>query len=423
LDPSSLTWEVIVDNSLLLNRRGFLLTGGTAAAGIAFGCTASGSDTPILQSSLRFHTEICNLLGIRYPILQSGMGGVSGVELAAAVSQSGGLGIIAGGHLPPDEVRNRIHEVRRLTDKPFGVNLLLHSEMWPPVDASLIPDSIIHAVQSKLNRFRRNLGLESTFSRPETRPDYIDEAIEVILEERVPVFSIGLGNPPPKLVNRFHAQGAKVIAMAATVDDAAQLADSGVDAIVAQGHEAGGHRSTWVKRPTSEHAHIGTMTLIPQVAEAVSVPVIAAGGISDGRGIVAALTLGAKGVLMGTRFVACRESLAPDFYKQALVEFDSDSTTVTDAFSGLFARVIRNTFTTEYESSITPVLPGFLQTSAARDIILDAAVHNNRDYFPMWAGQGIGLIRDVPDAGEIVSTLVDEVQFVMRSLIQSPGPV
>jgi nitronate monooxygenase len=405
-----------------LYRQTFLKTGAAAAAGITFGCTRSERDRRNAETVFRFHTDICTLFDIRYPILQSGMGGVSGPALAAAVSQAGGLGIIAGAHLPPDEVRNRIQEYRRFSDRPFGVNLLLHTEMWPPVDATLIPEDVIRTVQSTLNRFRERLGLVQSFIRPETRPDYIDASIEVILEERVPVFSIGMGNPQAELVERFHAQGAKVVAMACTVGDAIQLADAGVDAIVAQGYEAGGHRSTWDKRPTSEHAHIGTMALVPQVVEAVDLPVIAAGGISDGSGIVAALALGARGAMLGTRFVASRESLALDFYKEALVESDSDSTTVTDSYSGLFGRVLRNTFTIEYKASGTPVLPGFLQSSAARDIYAEASARSNREYFPMWAGQGIGMIHGVPDAGEIVRTLVEEVYSVMNSLIQETKP-
>lgn len=232
------------------------------------------------------------------------------------------------------------------------------------------------------------------------------------------MFSIGMGNPPSRLVERFHARGTKVIAMACTVRDARALAISGVDAIVAQGHEAGGHRSTWVKPPSTDHAQVGTMALLPQVVEAVNVPVIAAGGISSGRGIVAALALGAKGALLGTRFVASRESLAREFYKQALVERDSDSTTVTDAYSGLFARVLRNAFTVEYAASGAPVLPGFLQGTAARDIVEAAATREDGDMYPMWAGQGIGSIRDVPYAGEIVRLLVRETRAAMRSLVE-----
>jgi nitronate monooxygenase len=397
------------------NRREFLKAGAATTA-IALGCANPVTAPAGRSGRLRFHTPLCDLLGIEYPIIQSGMGGVGGPELTAAVSRAGGLGILAGAHLPPDDIRRRIHEVRRLCDGPFGVNLLLHTDMWPPVDASRIPDSVVQAAQHALSRFRERLALAPAFTRPATRADHIPGAIEVILEERVPVFSIGLGNPPADLVARFHAQGAKVIAMAATVADAREVAASGVDAVVVQGHEAGGHRSTWVKRPSAEHAHIGTMTLVPQVVEAIDVPVVAAGGIATGRGLVAALALGAQGVLLGTRFVATRESLARDFYKHELVARDSDSTTVTDAYSGLYARVLRNTFTTEYGASDAPVLPGFLQGVAARDIIGAAEVRRDRDYYPMWAGQSVGMVNDIPSAADVVAALVGEAHAVMRGL-------
>lgn len=241
-------------------------------------------------------------------------------------------------------------------------------------------------------------------------------ALEVLLEERVPVFSVGLGNPDAALVARFHAQGAKVIAMVSTVDDARTVASSGVDAIVAQGHEAGGHRSTWVKRPTAEHAHIGTMALVPQVAEAVGVPVIAAGGITNGRGVIASLALGAQGVMFGTRFVATRESRALDFYKDAIVAADSDATTVTDAYSGLYARVFRNTYTTEYAQSGASVLTGYLQSVAARDIVAAAAARQDSAFYPMWAGQGAGMIRDVPAAGDELRAIIAEAAAVLDEL-------
>ena len=184
--------------------------------------------------------------------------------------------------------------------------------------------------------------------------------------------------------------------MAATVEDARELAAAGVDAIIAQGGEAGGHRSTWVKKPTPQHATIGTLVLVPQVVDAVRVPVIAAGGIADGRQVAAALVLGAAGVLLGTRFVATRESAAPPFYKQAVTAASSDGTRLTDAFTGLYARVLRNAYTEEYAASGAPVLPAVAQQIAARDVTAASAAQGRGDYFPMYAGQGAGLVRDLP---------------------------
>jgi nitronate monooxygenase len=312
--------------------------------------------------------------------------------------------------MAPDEVRTRIRRVRELTDKPFGVNLLLHTEVWPPVDAATFPDSVVRAVQTVLNRFRARFNIAPTFARPATRPNHVPAVIDVLLEERVPVFSIGLGNPAREVVERFHAAGSKVIAMVSTVEDARAVAQSGVDAVIAQGYEAGGHRSTWMKRPTAQHAAIGTMSLVPQVVEAVRIPVIAAGGITTGRGVLASIALGASGVLIGTRFVATRESRAPDFYKEGLRTNGSDSTVITDAYSGLYARLIRNTFITQYEESKAPVLTGYVQGSVARDIVAAAAERRDAEYYPMWAGQGVGMIRDIPAAADVMKALVLEYQ-------------
>lgn len=403
----------------LPNRRDFLRAG-VASTAAALGCATTPRALES-RSASRLRTDLCDLFGIEYPILQAGMAPLAGPELAAAVSNAGGLGIIAAAHTPPDEVRTRIRRLRELTDKPFGVNLLLHSEVWPPVDAARFPDSVVHAVQTILNRFRARFNLPPTFARPVTRPNYVPAVIELLLEEKVPVFSIGLGNPPPDLVKRFHATGAKVIAMVATVDDARTVAQSGVDAVIAQGYEAGGHRSTWAKRPTPQHAAIGTMALVPQVAEAVRVPVVAAGGIATGRGVLAALALGASGVLVGTRFVATREARAPDFYKERLRSSSSDSTVITDAYSGLYARLIRNTFIGEYEESKAPVLTGYLQSSMTGDVVRAAAERRDAEHYPMWAGQGVGMIKDVPSAGEVMAVLVREYHDAVASMSSRVG--
>jgi nitronate monooxygenase len=232
-----------------------------------------------------------------------------------------------------------------------------------------------------------------------------------VIEERVAVFSIGLGKPEPALVHRFRERGVRLIAMAATPADAVELEAAGVDAIVAQGSEAGGHRSTWIKRPSGEEAAIGTLALVPQVAGAVRVPVIAAGGIMDGRGLLAALALGAEGVLMGTRFIATRESGAPRFYKQALIDGDSDRTTLTDAFTGLWARVLRNEYTEAYRASGAAVLPALLQQALASDVTTAAASRGDGSLFPLYAGQGVGL---VDDAGRSARDLVQDVAAEAR---------
>jgi nitronate monooxygenase len=344
------------------------------------------------------------------------MGNVAGPELVAEVCEAGGLGILAGLNLTPEILRDGIRRVRALTAKPFGVNLWLHQDIRPPVDPRTLPDATVEAVQAVLNRFRERLGIPTTTARPPAVPDLVPAAFEVILDERVPVWSIGLGDPGREMVRRCHERGIKVIAMVAAVEDARLVAAAGVDAVVAQGSEAGGHRSTWVKRPSLEAASIGTMALVPQIVEAVSVPVIAAGGIADGRGLVSAITLGASGILLGTRFVATRESLAPEFWKKALLERGSDSTTVTDVFSGLYARTLVNRFNTEYAAAGAPVLPALVQSRAAMDVYTAAVSQQTGEYFPMHAGQSLGLIHNLPGAGEVVREIVREARAVLAAL-------
>ncbi|MGH7268388.1 MAG: NAD(P)H-dependent flavin oxidoreductase, partial [Candidatus Rokuibacteriota bacterium] len=225
-------------------------------------------------------TAVCDLLGIEYPIVQSGMGSVAGPELAAEVSRAGGLGVLAGLNVPPGELRRRIRRIRELTDRPFGVNLWLHSELRPPVDPSTLPDDTVRAVQSQLDRFRERLEIPAAGGRPSTGVIPVDQALDVLLDERVPVFSAGVGNPSAELVRRCHERSVKVIAMVATVADARAVATAGVDAVVAQGGEAGGHRSVGVKPASPEAAAVGTLSLVPQVVDVVPVPVIAAGGIA-----------------------------------------------------------------------------------------------------------------------------------------------
>jgi nitronate monooxygenase len=361
-------------------------------------------------------TPLCERLRIDHPILQSGMGRIAMPELVAAVCQAGGLGILAGLGLGGDQIRRQIRRVRELTDRPFGVNLWLHEELLAPRQASQLPAEDVRAVQRTLNEFRQRLGIPVTNAAPPPYPDVVNEAIDVIVDERVPVWSIGLGNPDPSIVERCHQAGILVMAMVCTVDDARRVAASGVDVIVAQGWEAGGHRSTWRKPSSPAAASVSTMVLVPQVVDAVALPVVAAGGIADGRGVAAALALGAQGVLMGTRFVATRESMAPAMFKEALVAASGDDTRITDAFSGLYARALRNRFIDEYEASGAPVLPSLLQTRAAEDVYLAALSGGHRDYYPMFAGQSAGLIDDLPSAEDVVTALVEEAKNTLERL-------
>ena len=364
---------------------------------------------------MSLRTPLCELLGIQYPIVQSGMGSAAGPELAAEVSRAGGLGIVAGLGVTADELSRRIRQVRSVTDRPFGVNQWLHTELRPPVDPARVPGATMRAVQTQLNVFRERLGIPTTDKPAPGMPDLIDEELAVILEERVPVWSIGLGNPDAAMVRRCHERGIKVMAMVATVEDARAVEANGVDIIVAQGGEAGGHRSTWVKKPREE-ANVATLTLVPQVVDAVRVPVVAAGGIADGRGLVAALALGAVGALLGTRFVATRESMASELWKKRLLESDGGETTLTEAYTGLWARSLRNRFTEDYADSGAPVLPTLMQQRAAQDVFAAAAQQRDPEYTALYAGQSTGLVHDLPGAAEVVERIAREAEAVLVSL-------
>jgi len=359
------------------------------------------------SAKLVLKTPLCELLNIQYPIFQAGMADVAGPELVAAISNAGGLGILTATMVPPEILRQRIQRIRELTDKPFGVNLILHRDLFPPAEFE-IKDVTVEKVQGTLNGFRRELGIPESNATPPKLPPLIQMAYDLIVQEKIPVFSVGLGNPSAEMVTQCHDNGIKVMAMVSTLEDALAVDRNGIDIIVAQGSEAGGHRSTWEKKASKEFAAIGTLPLTSAIVEAVKVPVIAAGGIVNGKGLKAALALGAQGVLMGTRFIATKESMAPLSYKQKIVEGSSDNTTVTDVFTGMYARVLRNTFTETYDASNTPVLPPGRQYAATVDIVKTAGKQEIPDFYSLYAGQGIDEIKEILSAAEVVSNIVTE---------------
>src|SRR5262249_13316581 len=368
------------------------------------------------SSTMSFRTALCDLLGIEYPIVQSGMGAIAGPELVAEVCRAGGLGILAGLNVPPDDLRKMIRRVRELTDRPFGVNLWLHRDLRPPIDPARISEATLSGAQAMLNRFRERLGIPTTTARPARAPDLLDATIQVVLEERPAVFSAALGWLDHRLSESCHRRGIKLVAMVSTVADARVAVAEGADVIVAQGGEAGGHRSIDGKPASAEASTVGTIALLPQVVDAVRVPVVAAGGFADGRGLVAALALGASGILLGTRFVATRESLAPELYKKRVLESESDATTLTDVLSGLWARALANRFTREYTEAGAPVLPPLVQRAAANDIYIAALKQGDAEHYPMMCGQSVGLIRDLPGAAEVIQAIVREARAVLQAL-------
>ena len=372
-------------------------------------CGLAGRQSGVTLTSLspRLHET----LGIEAPVLQSGMGGVAGSDLAAAVCEAGGLGVLAALRLQPAQVRAAIAEIRQKTDKPFGVNIWLHDDVRTPLDPATISDDVVRGSQDVLNEFRPRFDLPTSMARPDAGADLVNAALEVMIDERVPVFSAAIGVPEAALIGRFHAVGTKVVAMVATVEDAVGAVDHGADVIVAQGAESGGHRSYGTKRDKADALGTSTITLVPQVLAAVGerVPVVAAGGIVDGRGLAAMLALGADGVLLGTRFVATRESLASAEWKRRMTTGDR-STTMTDGFTGQWARVLTSEFTDRWEDSGAEALPGLLQAAAGKDLFGAAKQAADDHFYPLYAGSAVGALDDIPGAGEVVHQMVAEAR-------------
>lgn len=352
-----------------------------------------------------------DVLGISAPVLQSGMGGVAGPELVAAVCNAGGLGVLASLRLQPEQIRDGIRQVRALTDKPFGVNIWLHDDVRHAPDVDALADDTVRGAQSVLNELRPRFDLPPTLERPPQPVDLVDAALEVMIDERIPVFSAAIGVPEASLVERFHAVDAAVVAMVATVEDGIAAVANGADVVVAQGTESGGHRSYGSKLAEAEATGSSTLTLVPEMLDAVgsTVPVVAAGGIVDGRGLAAMLALGADGVLLGTRFVATRESSASDMWKRRLTTGDR-TTTLTDGFTGQWARVLRSEFTDHWRRSGVPPLPGLLQAAAGSDLFGAAKRLDDDQMQPLYAGAAAGTMTDIPGAGEVVHRIVAEAR-------------
>jgi len=350
-------------------------------------------------------TRVAELLGTRYPIVQAPMaGGFTTPELVAAVSNAGGLGSIGGALLAPEELREAITAVRRLTDRPFGVNL------FAPLPPAEVDEGAVAAMSAVLRPFRPELGLPEPEGTPSPPPSIVADLIAVVAEERVPVFSFTFGIPPFEPAKEA---GAVILGTATTAAEAAELEMRGVDAVVAQGSEAGGHRGTFLS--SFEQSLVGGIALVPQVIDRVAMPVLLAGGIMDGRGIAAAFALGAEGVQLGTAFLGCPESGAPELYRRALAEAADDATVVTAVYTGRPARAIRGAFVDVIEESGARPLPFPLQGLAARDIRGAAATRERTDLLFLLAGQGAGMVRNLP-AGELVEALVQETEETIRRL-------
>ena len=317
---------------------------------------------------MSLRTPVCDLFGIDVPIFLAGMGGVSYAELCAAVSNAGGLGTLGMAGRSHNEIREEIKKTRDLTDKPFGVDLL-----------AAVPESL-------------------------------ERTADVIIEGGAKAFISGLGVPPPHLVKRFHQGGLKVMNVSGTVRHARAAEAGGLDAVVAQGTEAGGHTG-----------RVAGMALVPQVVDAVKIPVIAAGAIVDGRGLAAALALGAQGVWIGTRFIASQEAHAGAMYKDVIVEADDEDTIITRCYSGKPMRVHKNEYVADWERRPQDIQPFPAQAMLSSQAGVMGGIGGQiegldraRSAFAM--GQGSGAVHAVKPAGQIVRDMVAEAEEVLARI-------
>jgi nitronate monooxygenase len=337
-------------------------------------------------------------LGIEHPILLSPMAGSGGTpELAAAVSNAGGLGAWGGAYAKPEEIAATIRRMRQLTARPFNINLFAGG--YEP-DRKVDPQPMLEIVSEA----HAKLGLPPPVLPPVPRNPF-NEQLEAVLEERPPVFSFTFGTPSSAQVAALKRRDIAVVGTATTLEEARQLMQAGVDAVVAQGAEAGAHRGTFVA--AFEDSMVPVATLVRQISESVALPVIASGGIMDGRDIVAALKLGAAAVQLGTAFLPCPESGAPAVFKRALLEAKKDTTVITRAFSGRPARGIANTFTAMVSGNEHAILPFRQQNDLTRPMRNAAGLQGIPGFISLWAGQGVARSRAM-SAADLVKTLIAE---------------
>ncbi len=339
-------------------------------------------------------TPLAHRLNLHYPLIQAPMaGGATTPELVAAVCNAGALGSLAAGYLEPEHIRERIAQIRSLTDRPFAVNLFI------PEPFEVNSDQIDEA-NALLEPYRKELDLDNPESDPDRYLPSFTEQLAVILEEGIDVFSFTFGLPKPEEMEALQDRNILTIGTATHLLEAIILEESGVDMIVAQGAEAGGHRGTFLG--AREPILVGTMALVPLLIKHLNTPVIAAGGLMDGRAIAATLALGAVGAQLGTAFLNCQESGVTPDYKTAIKEATETNTVLTRVFSGKYARGVKNRFINEMQP-YEPVLPGYpVQNTLTQDIRAAAARQHRTEFMSLWAGQGCPLVEDRP-AAELIA--------------------
>ncbi|AKJ32175.1 NAD(P)H-dependent flavin oxidoreductase [Caldimonas brevitalea] len=332
-------------------------------------------------------------LGIRHPVMLAPMGGEAAcAELVAAVSEAGGLGILGAAYMAPTRITEVIAQIRSLTSQPFGVNLFC-PQRWQPEEA------LTQGYAQRLARFHAELGLPPA-QVPERFEESFDAQFDAVMAARVPLFSYTFGDLGLERTRALQAQGAVVVGTATQVREAVQLQASGADAVVAQGAEAGAHRGSFLGE--RDEGLVGTIALVPQVVDAVQIPVIAAGGIADARGVRAAQVLGASAVAVGTAFLLADECPIAPAYRDALRSAHESDTVLTRAFSGRWARGIANRFTRDMAAAPLPPFP--IPNALTRPLRQAAARSGQAQFMSLWAGQAVTLARPMP-AAQLVAAL------------------
>jgi nitronate monooxygenase len=350
--------------------------------------------------------RVRQLLGIELPIIQAPMAGANGSDMAAAVSQAGGLGSLPCALLTPDGVRAELQAIRRKTSKPVNVNFFCHR---PPRR----DEARDERWRERLQTYYVELGVDANAAVPSASRAPFDEAMCAIVEEFSPeVVSFHFGLPESALLRRVKSTGAKVLSSATTVDEARWLEERGCDAVIAQGFEAGGHRGVFLSDDVA--TQVGTLALVPQVVDAVRVPVVAAGGIADARGIAAAFMLGASAVQIGTAYLFCPEAKIAAAHRDALRAAKDDGTVLTNVFTGRPARGFVNRLVREVGplSSLAPDFP--LAAGAVAPLRSRSEAAGSGDFTPLWSGQAARLCRELP-AGELTKRLATEALVRLSS--------
>jgi nitronate monooxygenase len=350
--------------------------------------------------------QLCGLLGIDVPIIQAPMAGASGAEMAIAVSEAGGLGSMPCAMLDSVKASAEIGTIRQRTNKPINVNFFCHTPATP--------DPVRHAAwQDKLERYYTELGVDAAAPPGASRAPFDEAMCEVVEEHKPEVVSFHFGLPKKTLLDRVKACGSIVLSSATTVEEAIWLEANNCDVIIAQGYEAGGHRGLFLSEDISTQA--GTFALVPQIVDAVNVPVIAAGGIADGRGIAAAFALGASGVQIGTAYLFTPESLISDLHRSALMNATDSTTALTNLFSGRPARGLVNRVMREVGPMLADAPPFPTAGAALAPLKAKAEASGLADFSSLWAGQAASLgsnlnardltLRLALDAQECISSL------------------